>query len=142
MTRVDFYRLADGDPLQAVCRVVSKAYTAGYRVRLFASDEAHLADLDQRLWTFRQNAFVPHARRDRVDTRFPEPVVLADDCADPGSAEVLVCATPPPPDCLPVYARVAEFVPADPRERQAARERYARYRDQGFDLHVHDLPAN
>ena len=141
MTRVDFYRLEGGDPLQAACLVTGKAYQAGYRVRLYAEGD-RLAEIDARLWTFRQNAFVPHARREAVDPDFPEPVVLADDCLSPEGAEVLVCASPPPYDCLEHYARVAEFVPPDPEARQAARARYARYRDAGHELHAHDLRVN
>jgi len=142
VSRIDFYRLSAGDPLQAACLVTGKAYRAGYRVRLFAADESRLAELDRRLWTFRQNAFVPHAVRERRDPDFPEPVVLAGDCADPEGAAVLVCASAPPEDCLDRYERVADFVPADPEGRSAARDRYARYRDAGHDLHVHDLQAN
>ena len=142
MTRIDFYRLSGGDPLQAACLVAGKAYQAGYRVRIYAEDEGHLADLDNRLWTFRQNAFVPHARRERLDPERPEPVVLSNQCADAEGTEVLVCVSPPPAECLGRFPRVAEFVPADPDQRQAARTRYARYRDQGFDLRIHDIQAN
>ncbi|MFB6261978.1 MAG: DNA polymerase III subunit chi [Thiohalorhabdaceae bacterium] len=127
---------------QAACLVTAKAYQAGYRVRLYAGDEANLAELDSRLWTFRQNAFVPHARREVVDEDFPEPVVLATDCLSPEGASVLVCAAPPPPECLEHYERVAEFVPADPEYRQAARRRYAHYREAGHELHAHDIRAN
>jgi len=141
MTRVDFYRLDGLDLLQAACLVTGKAYQAGYRVRLYAAEEADLAELDQRLWTYRQNAFVPHAREAQVDPQFPEPVVVSAECDSPGG-EVLVCAAPPPPDCLSQYARVAEFVPTETAARDAARNRYAAYRDQGHELHVHDLKAN
>ena len=142
MTRIDFYRISSGDLLQAACLVTGKAYQAGYRVRLYAADEDRLAELDRRLWTFRQNAFVPHARSDRVDPDHPEPVLLAADCRDPQGAEVLICASPPPVDCLGAYARAAEFVPAEPDARNEARTRYATYREAGFDLHVHDIQAN
>lgn len=142
MTRVDFYRLETGEVLQAVCLVTGKAYQAGYRVRVYGADESTLAELDQRLWTFRQNAFVPHARRDQWDPDLPEPVVLATDCWTPEGAGVLVCASPPPGGCLDLYERVAEFVPPDPEGRQAARQRYAHYRDVGHELHAHDLRVN
>lgn len=142
MTRVDFYRITGGNVLQAACLVAGKAYQAGYRVRVYAGEDSQLADLDRRLWTYRQNAFVPHARREAVDPECPEPVILAADCRAPEGTEVLVCASPPPPDCLEHYSRVAEFVPADAEGRSAARARYAGYRDAGHELHAHDLRAN
>jgi len=142
MTRIDFYRLDGLEPLQAACLITGKAYHSGYRVRLYAAEEARLTELDSRLWTYRQNAFVPHALQARLDPEFPEPVVLSDDCQTGASDEVLVCASPPPKECLGRYSRVAELVPAEVEERNAARSRYAEYRDAGYELHVHDLRAN
>ena len=142
--RVDFYRLpATGTEasLHAACLVTGKAYNAGYRVRVYA-DPDRITDLDQRLWTFRQGSFVPHARRERLDPDFPEPVVLASDCDDPEGADVLICAAPPPADCLPHYARVAEFVTQDDTVKEAARRRYTAYRQAGYELHAHDLRLN
>jgi len=144
MTRVDFYRVpasgADAAQL-AACLVAGKAYRAGYRVQVYASAD-QLEELDRKLWTYRQGAFVPHARADRVDPDFPEPVVLASDCRDPGGAQVLVCVTPPPAECLDGFARVAEFVTADDPVREAARQRYTEYRQAGYELHAHDLRLN
>ena len=144
MTRVDFYRLpAEGAEatLHAACLVAGKAYRAGYRVRIYAGPE-QVADLDRRLWTYRQGAFVPHARADQLDPDLPEPVVLASDCHDPGAAQVLVCVAPPPADCLERYARVAEFVTRDDPVREAARRRYTEYRRAGHELYAHDLRLN
>ncbi|MFP4614973.1 MAG: DNA polymerase III subunit chi [Thiohalorhabdus sp.] len=144
-TRVDFFRLSGkGEDLvpRAACMVAGKAYGSGYGVLLLAGSEALLSDLDTRLWTYRAGSFVPHARRERLDPEAPEPVVLAPDCADPGGAQVLVCASPPPMECLSGFRRVAEFVPPDPAGREAARSRYRAYREGGFDLHAHDLRVN
>ncbi|MFA9460812.1 DNA polymerase III subunit chi [Thiohalorhabdus methylotrophus] len=143
--RVDFFRIqGDGETavLQAACMVAGKAYGSGYRVLLFAASEALLDDLDNRLWTYRAGSFVPHARRERLDAAAPEPVVLSRDCAESGDAEVLVCVSPPPPDCLSGFQRVAEFVPTEQAGRDAARRRYSEYRQAGYELHTHDLRVN
>lgn len=141
-TRVDFYRLSGGDTLQAACLIAGKAYQSGYRVRVFAMEEERLEELDTRLWSFRAAAFVPHARRRDRDPDLPEPVILADDCASPEGAQVLVCLSPPDPACVPAYPRVAELVPPDPEGKAAARRRYAAYREAGYQLQAHDLAVN
>jgi len=144
MTRVDFYRVpaAGAEAAHtAACLVAGKAYRAGYRVRVYATAD-QLEDLDRRLWTYRQGAFVPHATADRLDPDSPEPVVLSSDCLQPGEAQVLVCVTPPPAECLEGYARVAEFVTQDEPVREAARQRYTAYRQAGHELHAHDLRLN
>lgn len=147
MTRVDFYRLSGGgnDPvLEAACRVAGKAYESGYRVQFLVAEPDRLAAADERLWTFRDGAFVPHARAEATDSEDPEPVLLVAAC-DPGAATpgtVLVAASPPPAECALAFARVAEAVPPDSAGRQAARARYAAYRERGVELHTHDLRLN
>lgn len=146
MTRVDFYRLAKGGDeavLHSVCLLAGKALQSGYRVRIYAAEPERLEDLDVRLWTFRQGSFLPHARETAADPDFPEPILLSDRCGgEPGEGEVLVCASPPPPECVAGHVRVAEFVPPDSGPREAARRRYAAYRDAGYELHAHDLTLN
>ena len=141
-TRVDFYRLSGEDTLQAACLIADKAYRSGYLVRVYAVGEDRLQELDSRLWSFRAAAFVPHAHRRDRDPDFPEPVILADDCASPEGAQVLVCLSPPDPDCVSAYPRVAELVPPDPEAKAAARRRYAAYRAAGDQLQAHDLTVN
>ncbi|HKJ86982.1 MAG TPA: DNA polymerase III subunit chi [Gammaproteobacteria bacterium] len=143
--RVDFFRVTgEGETatLQAACMVAGKAYGSGYRVRVYAASEGLLADLDTRLWTYRAGSFVPHARRERLDPDVPEAVVLSGECLEPEGAHVLVCASPPPEDCLSGFQRIAEFVPVDPEGREAARHRYSRYRQAGYELYTHDLRVN
>ena len=65
MPQVDFYVLADpgdGAALHAACRVVEKAWGMGLTVHVQARDEDHAERMDQALWTFRQDSFVPHER--------------------------------------------------------------------------------
>jgi DNA polymerase-3 subunit chi len=144
---VDFYRLSGGgdDPvLEAACRVAGKAYESGYRVQFLVAEPQRLETADERLWTFRDGAFVPHARREAADPEEPEPVLLVDQCnsAAADNATVLVAASPPPADCAAGFPRVAELVPPDPEGRQAARARYAAYRERNWELHTHDLRLN
>jgi len=63
--RIDFYVLPDqkdnGRALLA-CRLADKAYSLGHTVYVLAGSEAQAAALDDLLWTFRQDSFIPHER--------------------------------------------------------------------------------
>lgn len=64
MTKIDFYILPDTTleaRLAFACRLTETIARKGYRLYLYAEDEAMARELDQRLWDFRPDAFVPHA---------------------------------------------------------------------------------
>lgn len=145
MSRIDFYRVAeDGSEAlaTAICLVTGKAYQTGHRVHILTADPDWRSDLDQRLWTYRSQAFIPHARTEEADPDDPEPVLLGTDCHPSVEADVLVCATPPETTCVAAFPRVVELVTPDTTIRQAARERYQAYRAAGHELHTHDIRVN
>ena len=139
MTQVDFYILPSADPsarLDFACKLSEKAWRLGHRVYLHCSDSAQRDDLDARLWRFKGEAFVPHgAAEDDQDA--PIVLGLGD---DPGQhQDLLVNLDLRIPDFFKLFARVAEIVVEDPAIRQAARESFRFYREQGYPLQDHRL---
>ena len=63
MSKVDFYILPT-DSLSArldfACKLCDKAWRLGHRVYLHCQDAEQRSELDQRLWHFKGEAFVPH----------------------------------------------------------------------------------
>lgn len=60
MTDLGFYQLSSR-PLEAVLpKLLEKAYAAGHRVLVCCRDDAQLALLDERLWTYDDGSFLPH----------------------------------------------------------------------------------
>ena len=141
MPQVDFYVLAepgDNAALQAACRVVEKAWSQGLTVHVQARDQEHAERMDQALWTFRQDSFVPHERwagGDPPRTR----VTVGGPGAAPGEPDVLVNLGAPVPDWYAACGRIAEIVGGDPQARATGRERYRTYRNAGLELRTHDL---
>ncbi|MEM9171445.1 MAG: DNA polymerase III subunit chi [Pseudomonadota bacterium] len=137
--QVDFYLLpAAGAEAgeQFAARLAAKVYQMSLQVHVQCASPAAAQRLDDLLWTFSDDSFVPHELWQASDD--PAPVTLGSiEQPLPEQAEVIinlseqVCATPDP--------RIAEIVPADDPSKARGRQRYATYRDRGCELKMHTL---
>ncbi|CAM3915198.1 DNA polymerase III subunit chi [Pseudomonas reidholzensis] len=139
MSQVDFYVLPT-DSLSArldfACKLCEKAWRLGHRVYLHCQDAAQRAELDQRLWQFKGEAFVPH---DLAEAQADAAVALGLG-DDPGShTDLLINLGGKVPGFVGRFQRVAEIVVEAPAIREAARERFRFYREQGYALQNHRL---
>lgn len=133
---VEFHTGVD-DPLLFACRLLRKAARTGARV-LASAPAAELATLDEMLWTFDAQDFVPHVRVAGPGSRLAArtPIWLATEVDPPPAVadprpRVLVnlgCAPPGDPEA---YERIIEIVGTDPEQRQAGRARWAHYQGWG-----------
>ena len=142
--RVDFYVLEGAEDrarLVTACRVVEKAFLQNLTVCVSLATPAEAEGFDLLLWTFADRAFVPHAlSRDGAGTAAPPPATpVWVGCQAPIAADLLVNLTPAVPEFYADYARVAEFVDAEPARREAGRRRFAFYRDRGHSPDTHKL---
>lgn len=138
--RADFYLIAKPrfreQPLLLVCKLVQKALAAGQPLTILARDHAQAEELDDLLWAFDEDAFIPHQLAGNDDDH-----------------EVAVLIAPPGIDTLPrplvinlrpdpvrdTFERVLEVVPADPAERDESRQRWRAYQQAGIQLKKYDM---
>ncbi|HFD81098.1 MAG TPA: DNA polymerase III subunit chi [Gammaproteobacteria bacterium] len=141
MTEVDFYILGE-DAAQArlrfACRIADKAYRLGKQVHIHTESARQTRELDDLLWTFQQNSFVPHARYQDAGEQ-PPPVLLAHDAEPPSAGEVLINLAPEVPLFFSRFERVAEVVDTDAETRRRGRARYSFYRERGYPLRSHEI---
>ena len=143
--QVDFYVLGDGSSaatLRTACRIAEKAWQMGHRVFIHTASREAAAAVDDLLWTFRQESFVPHVlhdARDAADVTAVTPITIGSGEAPDSDLDVLINLTETVPLFVDRSARVAEIVGAGEEERRAGRERYRHYRDLGCDIRQHDL---
>ncbi len=139
MTQVDFYILpspANEARLDFACKLADKAWRLGHRVYLHCSDAAQRDDLDERLWRFKGESFVPHGDAES-DEVAPVVLGLGD---DPGAhQDLLINLDLRIPAFFKRFARVAELVIEDPAVRQSARDNFRSYREQGYAPQDHRL---
>ena len=137
MTDVRFYHNAP-DRLRVACVLTAKAFGGGRRVSVFAPDGNIARHFDQMLWSFQPLAFVPHVAAGSP-LAAETPVVIGSRLDALPADDVLINLGDDLPDGFERFSLVIEVVgPTDP-ERQAARGRFRRYKEQGHTLSAHDL---
>lgn len=124
------------------CRLIRKAVRSGTPVAVTGPEDA-LAELDRDLWSFEADAFVPHARADRVAAvpaaLHASTVWLAEDAALAPSHDVLVNVGAQVPRGFEAYRRLVEIVTANAGDRAAARERWKAYAGRGYPIASHQI---
>ena len=141
-SRVDFYVLRSTEPgahLVAACRVVEKAWRNNHRIFVHTQNAAGADELDRLLWTFRQGSFVPHSVAQSATPAEGNEVVIGSGQLPETQFDVLVNVSEELPAFYPSFPRVAEFVPASPESKSAARERYRTYRGDGCEIQSHNV---
>ena len=141
MPRVDFYVLPDhkdnGRALLA-CRLADKAYSLGHTVYLLAASEAQATALDDLLWTFRQDSFIPHERYPLAGEE-ASPVLVGTVLPTEAGAQVLINCADRLPEGFERYERVVELVDQNPEVLAKSRERFKQYRERGLTPETHKL---
>jgi len=145
MTKIDFYIL-EGDSSnreQTACRIAEKAYRLGHGVYIHTADPGQARRLDELLWTFRQNSFVPHGiEGESLDPHAAVLISHKTELADSTQAhkrQVLVNLAQDIPLFFSSFERVAEVIGQDSDNKASGRQRYKFYRDRGYSLDTHTL---
>ena len=141
MPRADFYLIARprfaAEPLKLVCELARKAHDSGQPTLILARDMAQAEALDDLLWAFDPDAYIPHqiAGSDEDDDITPVLIVApgTEAASRPLAINLRDEAWPAPCD------RVLEVVPADPAARGPLRERWKHYQALGFDVKKIDM---
>ncbi|TVQ90310.1 MAG: DNA polymerase III subunit chi [Chromatiaceae bacterium] len=142
MTRIDFYVLkpgARGDRLDLTCRLVQRIHDQQQLRILLHCPEPRLArDLDRRLWTFRDDSFLPHGLVGETDPTLT-PILISSDGEPANEQQVLINLGLEVPTFFARFARLCEPLDQDPTVLAAGRRRYACYREQGLPLASHQV---
>jgi len=141
VTQVDFYLLQDDSAQTRVgfaCRLADKAYRLGNRVFIHTESAGQSHQLDDLLWTFQQNSFVPHAIY-QAEQHNPPAVLLAHDVEPDASSHVLINLAAEVPLFFSRFERVAELVNQNAGIRRQGRSRYSFYKDRGYPLRTHEI---
>ena len=140
MTRADFYlidkpRFRD-DPLLLVCELVKKAYAAGQPTLILARTPEQADALDEKLWEFDDDSFIPHQLAGDDDDAITAVVIVPPGVATADRQLVVNLRD----ECAPgLFERVLEVVPAEEEQRAGSRGRWKTYQHAGFEVKKFDM---
>ena len=139
--RADFYLIAKPrfreQPLLLVCELARKASDAGMATLVLARDAAQAEQLDDLLWSFDPDAFVPHQIAGGETDEEEATVLIATPDLDVALRPLVINLRDTAVEGE--FDRVLEVVPADESARAPSRERWKQYAARGLDVSKHDM---
>ncbi len=137
--KVDFYILsADVAEQHFICRLLEKAYLQGRTVFVLCADQTMAETLDELLWTFREDSFVPHNLQGEGPTA-PPPIQFGFAAAPVGFNDILLNLTATVPPYFKRFQRIIEMVANAEDAKTLSRQHYQFYRQQGFNISTHHI---
>ena len=139
--QIDFYVLQGQSPggrFKLACRIVEKAYRLGHRVYLRTGNSDDTNVLDDLLWTFSQNSFVPHQLNTESGS-LESPVVIGEHPPAAEGTDVVISVADDPVSDFTAYVRIVEIVGCDNDEKASGRNRFRYYRERGVEPNIHQI---
>lgn len=140
-TQVMFYLLSDkgstdtndiSSSLYQACLQASYFYRQNQRVFIYTEDEKDAEQVDELLWSFDSDSFVPHNLAGEGPKQGA--AVEISHKAPRGRRPVLINLSNTVPDFANQFHLIVDFVPSDETLKQLARERFKACRQRGFQV--------
>ncbi|MFV2059255.1 MAG: DNA polymerase III subunit chi [Gammaproteobacteria bacterium] len=144
MTRIDFYILDTANPHSRekfACRLIEKAQSQGHQIHVQSHGSQHAKLLDDLLWSFKSESFIPHAMSDSTDALNCSVIIehKASAATDHNVNDVLINFDTTVPVSFSQYSRVIEIVNKKDNSSIEGRSRYTYYKDRGYKMESHNI---
>lgn len=134
MTEILFYHLTESKMQDALPPLVDKSLARGWLVTIQTPTPERRDWLDQHLWTFRDDSFLPHGT-DAADYADRQPILITKDEGNANGSTVRFLVDGAPPGELSGYARVVFlFDGHDQSQLEEARSHWKRLKTEGHAL--------
>lgn len=126
-----FYRLERSGVDQVLPELLERTLARGWRALVRTSDDGRAKSLDERLWAYREDSFLPHGRADEPSPE-RQPILLTSDEENANGAHALFLLDDAEPGPLDGYARcVLIFDGGDEHALAASRIRWKQVKAAG-----------
>jgi len=137
-----FHILAQSTPAARnlhAAKLVDKAWQQGDRVCILCDTREHAEELDELLWNFTPDAFIPHSIATDPGTPCDDPVGIL--LYPPAAADwdTVIVLSSTLPDDADQYRRLALVAHNDDAVLNQARGHYKQLRALGIEARVHDM---
>lgn len=139
MAQVTFHLMADDNSapsssvqehLQVACQQAANHYRLNHRVFIYVADQKSAHQIDELLWAFDSDSFVPH-NLPGEGLKSGSPVEISWQ-APTNNRNILINLTDKVADFSRQFSQIIDFVPGDEELKQLARIRYREYQQLGF----------
>jgi DNA polymerase-3 subunit chi len=148
-TQVDFYLLSQAGGEAAfllACRLADKAYQQGHQVYIITQEPAQAQKLDDMLWSFREDSFIPHAlsnhdsfQNQPSNADLSPPIFISHQIPPALHQDILINLSNQAAKYFQQFKRIIQIVSANPADKERARQHFRYYREQGCTLQTHQL---
>ena len=135
MTEILFYQLKGQTPEQVLPALLQRSLDRGWRVVVQASSQERIEALDAHLWTWRDDAFLPHGTW-RDSEAAEQPILLTLDEHNPNGAVVrfLIEGVVMPKNAAAYQRIVLLFDGEDADALETARAHWSEAKSAGFEV--------
>jgi DNA polymerase-3 subunit chi len=138
MTQIDFYLLSTNKialQMRYACILAELEYQQGKTVYINMQSMEDCKMMDEKLWAFRDNSFIPH----NIAGQGSAPIIIG--CAPnvPTTDDILINLCHPVPDFFSRFYYVKEIVIEEEQIKANSRENFRYYRDRGYPLQHHKI---
>lgn len=141
MPKIDFYILSDTNEevrWRTICRLIEKAHKNRHRIYIHTENQADAHKLDELLWTYREDSFLPHNLYGEGPEPAP-PIQIGFGVTPEKHRDILINLSSNVPEFFAQFLRILECVSGDAKQQELARERYRYYRSQNQNITTHKL---
>ncbi|ARU57618.1 DNA polymerase III subunit chi [Oleiphilus messinensis] len=156
LERADFYILKSDreiDRYNYVCRLTEMAYTRGMRTHILTDSTAEAEHLDELLWNFKLESFIPHeiavhssliTTATTGDTKTQAPVLIYTTALDKTetSGDLVINMSASLPHNIDSYSRLAEIASQSPPVLKQVRSHFRQLKTSGVTINIHDFSSN
>jgi DNA polymerase-3 subunit chi len=143
MPTFDFYIIEESQVnarLRLTCRLIEKAYKNRHRIYVHTDTEKTAHQLDEMLWTYREDSFLPHNLYGDGPEPAP-PIQIGFALTPEKQRDILINLSKDVPIFYPQFSRVLEIISNETDIQAAGREHYKQYRADGHPINIHKLQA-
>lgn len=144
MPTVDFYLIpthSDKERLDFACRLIEKIYKQQRRIYIHAENQKSAHLLDELLWTYREDSFLPHHLYGEGPEPVP-PIQIGYDAEPKQHQDILINLSTTIPSFYKSFTRVLELISEDSAITIAGRTRYKQYRADLCPITTHKLETS
>ncbi|ARB93538.1 DNA polymerase III subunit chi [Legionella longbeachae] len=137
--RIDFYLLTNEQHNARwllACRLLEKAYVKGHKVYVLCANKQDAEFLDELLWTFKEDSFIPHHLQGEGPEP-PPPIQIGYEREPRGFNDILLNLSNNIPSFYSKFKRIMEIVLNSEAEKEQSRAHYRSYKANGCELFTH-----